>query len=158
LKDRQVLVSIDGRGRALDNVFIERLWRSVKYEDIYLNAYADGHDLQRGLERHFAFYNQARPHSALDGRAPAEAHGLEAAGSEGVPADSVWTARECRERLSMATKTDPLPAGCPPLAPTHSPVARTAPHPPKHGPSTPAAQQQQEIDKAGSNLKCNTRT
>lgn len=64
LGDRQILVSMDGRGRALDNLFIERLWRSVKYDDIYLNGYADGHALHHGLERYFAFYNQACPHSA----------------------------------------------------------------------------------------------
>jgi len=58
------LVSMDGRGRVFDNIFIERLWRSVKYEDIYLNDYATGPDLVRGLGAYFDFYNHERPHQA----------------------------------------------------------------------------------------------
>lgn len=69
-----VRISMDGCGRALDNVFIERLWRSVKYEDIYLRDYADGHALHAGLARYFHFYNHQRPHSALDNRTPASYH------------------------------------------------------------------------------------
>lgn len=74
LRQRQILISMDGRGRALDNVFIERLWRSVKYEDIYLRDYRNPWELQRGLEAYFRFYNEERPHSALDGATPAEIH------------------------------------------------------------------------------------
>ena len=69
-----VRISMDGRGRALDNVFIERLWRSVKYEDVYLRDYAHGHDLHAGLTRYFRFYNRERPHSALQNRTPAACH------------------------------------------------------------------------------------
>jgi putative transposase len=69
-----VRISMDGRGRALDNVFIERLWRSVKYEDIYLRDYGDGHALHAGLARYFHFYNHHRPHSALENRTPARCH------------------------------------------------------------------------------------
>jgi putative transposase len=69
-----VRISMDGRGRALDNVFIERLWRSVKYEDLYLREYADGHALHAGLARYFRFYNHERPHSALDNLTPATRH------------------------------------------------------------------------------------
>jgi putative transposase len=58
------LVSMDGRGRVFDNIFIERLWRSVKYEDIYLYDYATGPELERGLGTYFDFYNHARPHQA----------------------------------------------------------------------------------------------
>lgn len=65
-------VSWDGRGRALDNVFVERLWRSVKYEDIYLNAYEDGYELGKGLNKYFEFFNQKRLHQALDYRTPME--------------------------------------------------------------------------------------
>ena len=64
-------VSMDGRGRALDNVFVERLWRSVKYEDIYLRGYEAVPELQRGLLRYFAFYNDERLHQSLDYRTPA---------------------------------------------------------------------------------------
>ena len=69
-----VRISMDGRGRALDNVFIERLWRSVKYEDLYLRDYADGHALHVGLARYFRFYNHERPHSGLANRTPAWCH------------------------------------------------------------------------------------
>ena len=58
-----------------DNVFIERLWRTVKYEDVYLKDYADGQSLYAGLKRYFHFYNHERPHSALDNRTPASCHG-----------------------------------------------------------------------------------
>lgn len=71
LVDRDVRISMDGRGRALDNVFIERLWRTVKYEDVYLRAYSDGHALHKGLGRYFAFYNEERRHTGLGGRTPA---------------------------------------------------------------------------------------
>lgn len=69
-----VRISMDGRGRALDNVFIERLWRTVKYEDLYLRDYGDGHELYTGLNRYFRFYNHQRPHSALDNQTPASWH------------------------------------------------------------------------------------
>jgi putative transposase len=66
-----VQVSMDGKGRCLDNVFVERLWRSVKYEDIYLWRYEDVPQLQQGLGRYFPYYNEARQHQALDYRTPA---------------------------------------------------------------------------------------
>jgi putative transposase len=65
-----ISISMDGRGRWLDNVFIERLWRSLKYEEIYLKAYADGHEARAGIGAWFAFYNGTRPHQALAGRTP----------------------------------------------------------------------------------------
>jgi putative transposase len=69
-----IRISMDGRGRALDNIFVERLWRSVKYEDIYPNGYATLTDARQGLTRYFAFYNEERPHQALKYRTPAEVH------------------------------------------------------------------------------------
>jgi putative transposase len=63
-------VSMDGRGRALDNVFIERLWRTVKYDNIYLKNYESVVDLRSGLTEFFHFYTQERPHRDLDGRTP----------------------------------------------------------------------------------------
>jgi putative transposase len=69
-----IRVSMDGRGRALDNVFVERLWRSVKYEDVYIRDYATVPDLDAGLERYFNFYNHERPHQSLDYEVPATMH------------------------------------------------------------------------------------
>jgi putative transposase len=66
-----VAVSMDGKGRCLDNIFVERLWRTVKYEDIYLRRYETVPELTQGLERYFPFYNDQRPHQALDYRTPA---------------------------------------------------------------------------------------
>jgi putative transposase len=72
LLDKEIAISMDGRGRALDNVFIERLWWSVKYEDVYPKSYDDGHELHRGLDVYFDYYNNERNHSSLDKRTPAE--------------------------------------------------------------------------------------
>jgi putative transposase len=71
LESAGVAVSMDGRGRALDNVFVERLWRSVKYEDIYLRGYEVVPELYQGLGRYFIFYNNERLHQSLDYRTPA---------------------------------------------------------------------------------------
>jgi putative transposase len=65
LLDRGIKPSMDGRGRALDNVFVERLWRSVKYEHVFLNEYMDGRELQQGLASYFMHYNERRPHMSL---------------------------------------------------------------------------------------------
>jgi putative transposase len=70
LKAHDVTISMDGKGRWVDNVFIERLWRSVKYEDVYLRAYETPADLRAGLARYFEFYNTKRRHTALDRRTP----------------------------------------------------------------------------------------
>ena len=72
LLDKEISISMDGRGRALDNVFIERLWWTVKYEDVYPRVYASGDYLERGLARYFKYYNEERKHSALDSKTPAE--------------------------------------------------------------------------------------
>ena len=74
LESAGVAVSMDGRGRALDNVFVERLWRSVKYEDIYIRCYEAVPELHDGLGRYFAFYNDERPHQSLGYRTPAEVY------------------------------------------------------------------------------------
>lgn len=74
LRSASIEISMDGRGRALDNVFIERLWRSVKYEDIYLKGYDSGADCQKGLTSYFQFYSHERPHQSLDYRTPWEVH------------------------------------------------------------------------------------
>ena len=70
LKRHGIAISMDGKGRWVDNVFVERLWRSVKYEDVYLKAYETPAELRAGLARYFEFYNARRRHSALDRRTP----------------------------------------------------------------------------------------
>jgi putative transposase len=70
LKDHGIAISMDGKGRWVDNVFVERLWRSVKYEDVYLHAYETPAQLRSGLAGYFDLYNTRRRHSALDRRTP----------------------------------------------------------------------------------------
>jgi putative transposase len=72
LEDHQVQISMDGRGRALDNVFVERLWRSVKYEEVYLQEYETPRMARQGLGRYFNFYNFERSHQSLEYRTPAD--------------------------------------------------------------------------------------
>ena len=74
LKREGVIISMDGRGRAFDNIFVERLWRSVKHEDVYLKGYATMGELLIGLTKYFAFYNGERPHQALRNHTPDAVH------------------------------------------------------------------------------------
>ncbi len=74
LKKSGVAISMDGKGRWIDNVFIERLWRSVKYEEVYLHAYDSGREARESLTRYFAFYNQRRVHERLDYATPDEVY------------------------------------------------------------------------------------
>lgn len=74
LREAEVRISMDGRGRWMDNVFIERLWRSLKYECVYLHAFETGSELKAGLGRWITYYNTQRPHSSLAGRTPLEAY------------------------------------------------------------------------------------
>jgi len=74
LLDKGIKISMDGRGRALDNIFVERLWRTVKYENIYMNDYQTVSELRVGLKRYFEFYNQERLHQSLGYQTPAEIH------------------------------------------------------------------------------------
>lgn len=75
LKKAEVTISMDGRGRCMDNIFIERLWRSLKYEAVYLHELTDGFHAERVVTDWIGFYNTERPHSSLAGRTPAEAYG-----------------------------------------------------------------------------------
>ena len=74
LEQHGVKVSMDGKGSYNDNLFIERLWRSVKYEDVYLKAYQDGREAKIGLGNYFRFYNTERPHQTHGYRTPAEVY------------------------------------------------------------------------------------
>ena len=78
LIDNNIKISMDGKGRALDNIFIERLWRSVKYENVYLNVYENGLSLWEGLEKYFQFYNHVRIHQSLDYQTPKQRYELAA--------------------------------------------------------------------------------
>jgi putative transposase len=72
LKKNEIQISMDGKGRAIDNIFIERLWRTVKYEDVYLHVYEDGLSLYKGLSAYFDFYNTERTHQSLEYKTPNE--------------------------------------------------------------------------------------
>ena len=74
LRDAKIRISMDGKGRWMDNVFIERLWRSLKYECVYLHAFETGSELRGGLTQWVGYYNARRPHSSLGGRTPDEAY------------------------------------------------------------------------------------
>jgi putative transposase len=74
LDDAGVAISMDGKGRWIDNVFIERLWRSVKYEEVYLHGYTNGTEARTGLTKYFSFYNARRSHQALEYRTPDEVY------------------------------------------------------------------------------------
>jgi putative transposase len=79
-----ILISMDGRGRWMDNVFIERLWRSLKHEDVYLKGYADGREARAGISEWIRFYNNTRPHQALDHRTPMAVWADGASGAQAV--------------------------------------------------------------------------
>jgi len=74
LNAAEIKISMSGKGRAFDNILVERLWRTVKYEEIYLRQYSDGHALIEALERYFDYYNNRRPHQSLDYKTPAEVY------------------------------------------------------------------------------------
>jgi putative transposase len=79
LKENNIQISMDGKGRAIDNIFVERLWKSVKYENIYLSVYENGLDLYQGLEKYFSFYNKERLHQSLNYKTPNEIYQNKAA-------------------------------------------------------------------------------
>src|SRR2546422_11408588 len=78
LRDADIRISMDGRGRWMDNVFIERLWRSLKYECVFLNAFETGSEARTGIGCWIGFYNTDRPHSAFGGRTPDEVYARQA--------------------------------------------------------------------------------
>jgi putative transposase len=82
LRDHGIRISMDGKGRWMDNVFIERLWRSLKYECVYLHAFETGSHARAGIGSWINYYNGSRPHSALDGKTPSEAYAMQIAPPE----------------------------------------------------------------------------
>ena len=93
LKREKIAISMDGRGRARGNIFVERLWRSVKHKDVYLKGYATMGELTLGLTRYFAFYDDERPHQSLDNRTPDEVYASRQGGSARI-VDKFGAARE----------------------------------------------------------------
>jgi putative transposase len=125
LEAHDVAISMDGRGRALDNVFVERLWRSVKYEDIYLRDYATALELRCGLDRYFAFYGHERLHQALDYLTPWEVYRSER-----------QTSIKARDIVPFCRKNLGAHMGKPPELPLSG---RARPSKGSHGPLGPRA-------------------
>ena len=98
LRDHSVRISMDGRGRYQDNIFVERLWRTVKYDEVYLKAYANGLEAYRGLRECFRFYNERRPHQALGYRTPAEVFY-----GEPVAEDEELKERRCSDQPALVS-------------------------------------------------------
>ena len=133
LNDHGITISMDGKGRCMDNIFIERLWRSVKYEEIYLNEYATIDALRKALRHYFHFYNRERPHQTFDGATPLEMYQKSVQATNTVPSDSVWTNRGCPSGRVDSQVDNPWAAKrrCPPVdhkpTHTHPPFDHTAP-------------------------------
>jgi putative transposase len=94
-----ITISMDGRGRAMDNIFIERFWRTVKYEDIYLKGYSSLPKLMLGLTEYFVFYNEARPHQSLDYVTPSVVYKTATGGAKIVDRFGVSDAQPCDKEL-----------------------------------------------------------
>jgi putative transposase len=108
LLDAGIRISMDGRGACRDNVFVERLWRSVKYEEVYLRAYDTVAEARAGIARNLAFYNEQRPHSRLDGQKPNHAY----FGGASPMRLAAWSPRGCG-----CDRTPACVWGCRPVAP-----------------------------------------
>ena len=91
LEQHGVRISMDGKGRYTDNIFVERLWRTVKYEEVYLKAYSNGREAKAGLDAYFHFYNTQRPHQALGYRTPAEVFNHGSAPSDNQLTERSWS-------------------------------------------------------------------
>jgi putative transposase len=108
LQEQRVQVSMDGKGRYLDNIFVERLWRSIKYEEVYLKAYQTVAEARTGINAYLEFYNRQRPHQALGYRTPAEVyqHGQEERGAAteeaGLPSGLVKPSAGVGDSLNLA--------------------------------------------------------
>jgi putative transposase len=99
LLERSIQISMDGKGRYLDNIFVERLWRTVKYEEVYLKAYSNGREAKDGLDAYFHFYNTQRPHQALGYRTPAEVFSGNSAPTNGRSKERRWPPSKALENL-----------------------------------------------------------
>ncbi len=91
LEQHGVRISMDGKGRYSNNIFVERLWRTVKYEEVYLKAYSNGREAKDGLEAYFHFYNTQRPHQTLGYRTPAEVFSGDSVQSDEQSKERRWS-------------------------------------------------------------------
>ena len=91
LDHQRIRISMDGKGRYTDNIFVERLWRTVKYEEVYLKAYSNGREAESELDAYFHFYNTQRPHQALGYRTPAEVFSGDSVQSPEHPTGRRWS-------------------------------------------------------------------
>jgi len=120
LKREEVTISMDGRGRAFDNIFVERLWRNVKHEDVYLKGYASMGELRIGLGKSFTFYNGERPHQSLAFKTPDVVYRTATGGGaeivdkyprepeeSSVPLSSTEVSSGSNHRLAPPTKAQP---------------------------------------------------
>jgi putative transposase len=102
LKARMIKISMSGRGRCFDNILAERLWRTVKYEEVYLREYSDGHELIRSLRQYFEYYNYYRPHRSLGYKTPAEVYHQSRQSLRSAPATPpLRKATELKETLQL---------------------------------------------------------
>ena len=108
LASRGIPISMDGRGRVFDNIFSERLWRAVKYEEVYLKDYADPREARDGLREYFRFYNEQRLHQALEYRTPAEVYGGRLGGSRTGAATRAVAGTPVALRAPSVPATAPL--------------------------------------------------
>ena len=113
LKAADVSISMDGRGRAFDNIFVERLWRTVKYEDIYLRGYASLGELTIGLADYFQFYNTERSHQSLGNQTPDEVYQSRQSGGASIPdhfgaSKAVPENEQTGQRCAAANKAEVL--------------------------------------------------
>ena len=113
LRDREIKISMDGKGRYLDNIFVERLWRSLKYEEIYLHPYESLTEAREGIGRYFRFYNDARPHTSLGYQTPAAFYDSTLRGARRMSARVVLGAgcRCARPPPGSPLRSDPAPRG-----------------------------------------------
>lgn len=110
LKTHGITISMDGRGRALDNIFVERLWRSVKHEDVYLQGYATLPELLLGLTEYFVFYNTERMHQSRDYCTPDEVYRTASGGGASI-VDKLTARKEYRQEKTES-KTGAAPCSC----------------------------------------------
>ena len=123
LTKNSITISMDGRGRAMDNIFVERLWRTVKYEDVYLRQYEGMQDLLMGLRRYFAFYNAERRHQSLDYKTPDVVYQTGTGGGAKI-VDKFGEARETSSPVPLRSTRDDV-SRAEELGQRHSAVMRT---------------------------------